>query len=141
LLFDGEEATDDQRPFTDTGLRGATAYAKRHARELGALVLLDFVAARDLRIVREANSDSALWSRLRAAARAVGAGDAFPAGTGDAITDDHVPFLSRGVPAIDLIQWPYECWHRRCDDLTAVSERSLDLSGESVLELVRTLSR
>jgi hypothetical protein len=141
LLFDGEEATDDERPFSATGLRGATAYAKRHARELRALVLLDFVAARDLSIIREASSDSALWGRLRAAARAVGAGAAFPAGTGGAITDDHSPFLARGVPAIDLIQWPYACWHRRCDDLGAVSERSLDLSGESVLALVRTLSR
>ena len=44
-----------------------------------------------------------------------------------AITDDHSPFLARGVPAIDLIQWPYACWHQRCDDLSAVSERSLDL--------------
>ena len=141
LLFDGEEATDDERPFSATGLRGSTAYAKRHARGLRALVLLDFVAAKDLRIVREANSDGALWSRLRAAARVVGAGAAFPAGTGGAITDDHSPFLARGVPAIDLIQWPYECWHRRCDDLGAVSERSLDLTGETVLALVRTLSR
>ena len=45
------------------------------------------------------------------------------------------------MPAIDLIQWPYECWHQRCDDLSAVSERSLDLTGETVLQLVRTLWR
>ena len=32
VLFDGEEATDDSRPFSATGLRGSTAYAKRHAR-------------------------------------------------------------------------------------------------------------
>ena len=48
VLFDGEEATDDSRPFTATGLRGSTAYAKRHADELGALILLDFVAAENL---------------------------------------------------------------------------------------------
>ena len=57
------------------------------------------------------------------------------------ITDDHSPFIARGVTAINLIQWPYACWHRPCDDLDAVSERSLDLSGESVLQLVRTLGR
>ena len=57
------------------------------------------------------------------------------------MTDDHTPFLERGVPAIDLIQWPYDCWHERCDDLSAVSERSLDQTGETVYELVRTLSR
>jgi glutaminyl-peptide cyclotransferase len=141
LLFDGEEATDDDRPFLETGLRGSTAYAERHAGEIGTLILLDFIAAKELSIRREANSDRALWTRLRSAARAVGAGAAFPPGAGDAITDDHVPFLARGVRSIDLIQWPYECWHRRCDDLSAVSERSLDLSGETVLELVRTLVR
>jgi glutaminyl-peptide cyclotransferase len=140
LLFDGEEATDDSRPFTETGLRGSKAYAKRHRGELRALILLDFIAARELRIQREASSDPELWSRLRRAAKAVGAGAAFPPGTGSAVTDDHTPFLAQGVPAIDLIQWPYECWHKRCDDLSAVSERSLDQSGETVLELVRTLS-
>ena len=141
VLFDGEEATDDSRPFTETGLRGSTAYAKRHRGELRALILLDFVAGKDMRIRREASSDPGLWRQLRRAAARVGAASAFPPGTGSAITDDHTPFLAQGVPAIDLIQWPYACWHKRCDDMSAVSERSLDRTGETVLELVRTLSR
>jgi glutaminyl-peptide cyclotransferase len=142
LLFDGEEASDDDRPFLETGLRGSTAYARRHDGELGTLILLDFIAAERLTIRRETNSDPELWSRLRAAARTVGAGTAFPAGNiGGGITDDHYPFLRRGVRAIDLIQWPYDCFHRRCDDISAVSERSLDATGEAVLELVRTLWR
>jgi hypothetical protein len=140
LLFDGEEATDDTRPFLETGLRGSTAAARRHGRELRALILLDFIAAKGMRIRREGSSDPGLWDQLREAAEAVGAASAFPGGTGAAITDDHTPFLTRGVRAIDLIQWPYECWHETCDDLSAVSERSLDQSGETVLELVRTLS-
>jgi glutaminyl-peptide cyclotransferase len=141
VLFDGEEATDDSRPFLETGLRGSTAYAKRHKGEIGTVILLDFIAAKELRIVREANSDRGLWSRLRRAAQAVGAGAAFPPGTGGAIVDDHTPFLARGVRAIDVIQWPYDCWHEPCDDLSAVSERSLDMTGEAVLQLVRTLWR
>jgi hypothetical protein len=141
VLFDGEEATDDSRPFAATGLRGSKAYATRHAGEVGAVILLDFVAAKELVIRREASSSRTLWSRLRDAAAAVGAGAALPSGGGQQITDDHTPFLEQGVPAIDLIQWPYECWHKRCDDLSAVSERSLDQTGETVLELVRTLGR
>jgi hypothetical protein len=140
VLFDGEEATDDRRPFARTGLRGSKAYAKRHRGEVGSLILLDFVAAKDLEIRREASSDPVLWGELRRAARAVGAASAFPAGRGGAITDDHTPFLAQGVPAIDLIQWPYACWHKPCDDMTAVSERSLDKTGETVVQLVRTLS-
>jgi hypothetical protein len=101
-------------------------------------VLLDFVADRDLAIPREASSDRELWARLRAAARRVGARRAFPNAVADAVLDDHTPFLRRGVPAIDLIDFTYPCWHRTCDDLDHVSQRSLDLSGETVLELVRT---
>jgi hypothetical protein len=141
LLFDGEEATDDARPFLETGLRGSQAYAARHEGELRALILLDFVAGRDMRIRREANSDPALWAQLRRAAARVGAAAAFPPGESAAIVDDHYPFVKRGVPAIDLIEWPYRCWHRPCDDLSAVSELSLDRTGDTVLELVRTLVR
>jgi hypothetical protein len=139
VLFDGEEATDDDRDFRETGLRGSTAYARAHASELEALILLDFIADKDLRIPREAGSDKALWERLRAAAKKVGAGSTFPAQrtTGE-ITDDHTPFAEAGVPAIDLIDFDFPCWHRRCDDMSAVSAGSLDRSGESVLELLRT---
>jgi glutaminyl-peptide cyclotransferase len=43
------------------------------------------------------------------------------------------------VPAIDLIDFNFACWHRTCDDMSAVSERSLDASGETVRELIRGL--
>ena len=138
VLFDGEEATDDRRDFRATGLRGSTAYARRHADELRAVVVLDFIADKRLRIPREEGSDPELWSRLRTAARRVGAGSTFPAGTQAEITDDHTPFAEAGVPAIDLIDFDFPCWHRTCDDLSAVSATSLDRSGESVLELLRS---
>ena len=139
VFFDGEEATDDSRPFEATGLRGSTAYADRHAEEIRALVLLDFVAEKGaMRIPREAGSDARLWRRLRAAAKRTGSLEAFPNGVSGEVTDDHTPFTRKGIPAIDLIDFTFPCWHKRCDDLSAVSERSLDLSGEAVLELLRT---
>ena len=137
VFFDGEEATND-RAFRRTGLRGSQEYARRHRGELRALVLLDFVADKDLRIPREEGSDRKLWQRLRAAARRVGAQAAFPTVKRSEITDDHTPFAEDGVPAIDLIDFEFDCWHRRCDDMSAVSQRSLDVSGEAVLELLRT---
>jgi glutaminyl-peptide cyclotransferase len=139
VLFDGEEATDDTRAFERTGIRGSKAYARAHADELRALILLDFVAATDMRMASEASSDPSLWRRLRSAATAAGVERFFPPGTGGAITDDHTPFQRRGVRSIDLIAWPYDCWHQPCDDMTAVSEESLDASGEAVLGLVRRL--
>ena len=43
------------------------------------------------------------------------------------------------MPSIDLIDFDFACLHRRCDDLSAVSERSLDATGETVLQLLASL--
>ena len=45
---------------------------------------------------------------------------------------------SKGIPSIDLIDFDFPCWHQTCDDLTAVSKESLNLSGEAVLEYMLT---
>ena len=138
-FFDGEEATDDTQPFEATALRGSKNYAQRHAGDIRALVLLDFVAEKGaMRIPREAGSDAKLWARLRAAAKRAGTAENFPPGQVGEITDDHTPFVQRGIPAIDLIDFTFDCWHETCDDLSAVSEDSLDRSGEAVLEMLRS---
>ena len=139
VLFDGEECPDDTRDFYSCGLRGSRPYAAEHARELKAMVLLDFIAQKDLALRRDASADRRLWQRLRAAARRAGTIRHFPAAPQGAILDDHTPFLRAGVPAIDLIDFDFDCWHQPCDDLSAVSPRSLDRSGETVVELLRTM--
>ncbi len=140
VFFDGEESprgvSDSQ--FEERGLRGSKV-AARQFDDARAMVLLDFVGDRRLRIPREANSSPGLWRKLRAAAKRVGAAGIFPDETASGVTDDHIPFLGRGVPSIDLIDFGFPCWHRTCDDLDAVSERSVDAVGETVLELVREL--
>ena len=103
------------------------------------MVLLDFVGDRRLRILREGYSVAGLWRRLRAAARTVGAERSFPDENRGPVVDDHLPFLEEGVPAIDLIDFDFDCYHLPCDDLGAVSERSLDVTGETVLQLIRGL--
>jgi glutaminyl-peptide cyclotransferase len=138
ILFDGEESPRGSTDFLADGLRGSKVAAPRYA-DARAMVLLDFVGDRRLRIPREANSTARLWNRLRAAARRVGAGSVFPAGTEGAVLDDHIPFLQQGVPAIDLIDFDFDCFHRTCDDLSAVSERSIDAVGETVFELLASL--
>jgi Peptidase family M28 len=140
ILFDGEESPrgTPNRLFQQRGLRGAKVAAPRY-RDARAMVLLDFVGDRNLRIPREGSSDRELWHRLRVAARAVGVGRAFPPATQGTILDDHIPFLQEGVPAIDLIDFDFPCWHLRCDDLSNVSERSLDVTGEAVYRLLASL--
>ena len=103
------------------------------------MVLLDFVGDKELSIPRESYSSRGLWRRLRAAADRAGVAATFPSGTAGGVLDDHIPFLQRGVPAIDLIDFDFDCWHRKCDDLSAVSEESLDKVGETMMELLPTL--
>ena len=140
VLFDGEEspAGTPDAEFEARGLRGSRVAARRY-RRAQAMVLLDFVGERGLRLPREGSSDPGLWRRLRRAARRVGAGRVFPARSTGTVLDDHTPFLRQGVPSVDLIDFDFRCFHRRCDDLSVVSERSLDAVGESVLRLLATL--
>jgi hypothetical protein len=141
VFFDGEESPRDagDHEFQEKGLRGSKVAARRFAGEVDRMVLLDFVGDKDLSIPRESFSSRRLWSRLRAAAERAGAAGTFPAETQGGVLDDHIPFINRGVPAIDLIDFDFDCWHRTCDDLSAVSEESLDRVGETVMELLPTL--
>lgn len=141
VLFDGEESPrgTPAGEFERHGLRGSKVAARRY-RDAEAMILLDFVGERGLRIPRESYSSAGLWQRLRAAARAVGVARVFPdRDLGGGIQDDHLPFIRAGVPAIDLIDFDFDCWHKPCDDLSKVSVRSLDATGETVLELLRRL--
>lgn len=142
VFFDGEESPDDRLDFYRSGVRGSKFYARRHAAGTRALILLDFVAERGrMRIPRESSSNPELWLELRRAAGKVGAGATFPDDTTGSVLDDHTPFIRRGVPAIDLIDFTFPCFHRRCDDKSAVSARSLDRTGEAVVQLLLDLQR
>jgi hypothetical protein len=138
LLTDGEEAPAGFSDFYAEGLRGSKAYAAAHARELREVIVLDFIALHDLRLVRDRTSDAMLWSRLRGAAVRAKTGALFPAGEQGAVIDDHTPFLEAGIPAIDLIDFHYRCWQKLCDDLSQVSQGNLQRVGSTVLELIRS---
>lgn len=141
VLFDGEEEPYETDDFYADGLRGSKAYAAQHARDLGAMVLLDYVGNAAVRLPREKYSDTRLWARLRSAARAVGTLPVFPAATNGAILDDHVPFRAAGVPSIDLIDLSYRWRDTPQDTLDKLSVRSLDAVGETVAELALRLRR
>jgi glutaminyl-peptide cyclotransferase len=140
VFFDGEESPrgTPSGDFEEEGLRGSRAAAEAF-RDARAMVLLDMVGDRRLAIRYEDNSSPGLWRKLRAAARRVGALEVFPQGDQGPVSDDHIPFLDRGVPSIDLIDFDFPCWHRRCDDMSAVSAQSVNAVGETIYELLKTL--
>ena len=142
VLFDGEEPPqglpEETTDFYSTGLRGSRAYVARHARTTRAMVLLDYVANRGLRLPREASSTLELWAEIRAAAREAGHAVVFPDETQETLIDDHTPFLRAGIPAVDLIDWRYP-GHSVQDTLDKLSPRSVDAVGETLMQFVRRL--
>ena len=140
VFFDGEEAPRGipDAEFARYGLRGSKVAAPAF-RDARAMILLDFVGDKHLAIEREGYSDVRLWNRLRTVAKRVGAGAVFPGSIQGGVLDDHLPFRRLGVRSIDLIDFDFPCWHRTCDDLSAVSEHSVDAVGETMYELLKEL--
>ena len=142
VLFDGEEEPAGCDDFERCGLRGSRAYVRDHAGEgVQAMLLLDYVAGKRLRLPREGSSTSDLWSQVRSAARRVGVLRVFPATTDAALLDDHVPFLEQGIPAVDFIDWQYEYKDTLEDTVDKTSPQSLDVVGETVTDLLLHWSR
>jgi glutaminyl-peptide cyclotransferase len=143
VLFDGEEEGPgcSNARFAACALRGSRAYVAAHRGEVGQMVLLDYIANKGLRLPREGSSDTAMWARVRAAARSVGVGAVFPSSTGTTIYDDHTPFLRAGIPSVDLIDFSYRYADGVRDTLDKLSLASLDAVGETVHAFVSELRR
>ena len=140
IAFDGEEAPADasDADFYAEGLRGSKVAAKRY-RKASDMVLLDFIGQRNLRLMVDASADASLWEKVRAAGRRAGVGRVFPDDVQASVQDDHTPFIKQGIPAVDLIDFNYPCFHRACDNLARIQEPSLDATGETMMKLLPTL--
>ena len=73
---------------------------------LKALVLVDMIAERSPRFMRERNSTPWLTDIIWSTAQKMGHGAIF-VNASTPIEDDHVPFLNAGVPAADIIDLDY----------------------------------
>ena len=134
LFFDGEEAVVEWQGNDHTyGSRHFVAEAKRAGTlaSLKALILVDMIGDRDLRIKRELNSTPWLTDLIWSAARKRNQ----PAFHPDVvqIEDDHLPFIEAGIPAVDLIDFEFPAWHAPGDTLDAVGAGSLQIVGDVVL--------
>jgi hypothetical protein len=135
VFFDGEEAVIDWHVADDNtyGSRQYVAAAGKDGTLAGitAMILVDMIGDRDLRILRETNSTAWLTDIIWAAARRAGRRefvDEFLE-----VDDDHVPFLRAGVPAVDIIDLDYPAWHTEEDTLDKVSAESLQVVGDVLL--------
>ena len=101
-------------------------------------ILLDMVGDADLRLPMEVHSLRYAGPQTRwlwGLAAQLGE-TAFLAQVGPAVTDDHIAFLQRGIPTIDIIDFQYPYWHTTADTPDKVSASSLATVGRVVLAAV-----
>jgi glutaminyl-peptide cyclotransferase len=105
VFFDGEEALK-QWSASDS-LYGSRHMAEQleadgRLRQIRALLLVGMIADRHLDVLRESNSTPWLSDLVFKSARQLGYGRLFYGGRFP-VEDDHLPFLARGIPAVDII--------------------------------------
>jgi glutaminyl-peptide cyclotransferase len=96
-------------------------------------VIVDMVGDASQDIYLEMNSDPTLQACLWNIADRLGYGEYFIAEYRHSMLDDHIPFLARGIPAVDMIDFDYPYWHTAQDTVDKVSPDSLERVGR-VLE-------
>jgi hypothetical protein len=112
---------------------GSRAFAESLTANPNAVIIVDMVGDAALTLPVEGNSDPALVSEIWFTADELGYGDIFLDQTKYHILDDHLPFVERGIPAVDIIDLDYEYWHTIEDTTDKVSADSLQAVGDTLL--------
>jgi Zn-dependent M28 family amino/carboxypeptidase len=119
VFFDGEEAIQSWSNSDST--YGSRHLAARWGRDgtlgkIKAFMLADMIGDKDLDIQRDTT-----------------------------VSDDHLPFLERGVPSIDVIDIDYgpnDSYHHTAQDtLDKISARSLMIDGDVFMETIRLIGQ
>ncbi len=145
VFFDGEEAIQS---WSDTdSTYGSRHLAARWGRDgtlgqIKAFLLADMIGDKDLDIQRETNSTAWLVALVGQAAKKFGY-ERYFFQKEMAVEDDHLPFVQRGVPSIDVIDLDYgpnnSYHHTAQDTMDKISAHSLTIDGDVFLETIRLI--
>jgi Zn-dependent M28 family amino/carboxypeptidase len=148
LLFDdGEEAIQSWTDSDSTyGTRHLAAKWGRDGTlgKIKAFILADMIGDKDLEIQRESQSTDWLVALVRQAVKKFGY-ERYFFKTEMAVEDDHLPFVRRGVPSIDIIDLNYgpnnSYHHTDKDTMDKISAHSLTIDGDVFLETIRLIDQ
>ncbi len=145
VFFDGEEAYGE---WTDTNsLYGSRHLADKWAAEgmlprIKALINVDMIGDKDLGLVYNSGSAGSLEKLVWDTASRLGFTHSFLT-SGGVTGDDHVPFIQKGVKALDLIDFDYgpdnAYWHTPQDTMDKLSAQSLQVVGTVVQAVIKEL--
>jgi Zn-dependent M28 family amino/carboxypeptidase len=147
VFFDGEEAIQSWSDSDST--YGSRHLAAKWGRDgtlehIKAFVLADMIGDKDLDIQRESRSTGWLVDLVRQAAKKYGY-ERYFFQQEEPVDDDHMPFVKRGVPSIDIIDLDYgpnNSYHHTVQDtMDKVSARSLTIDGDVFLETIRLVDQ
>ena len=150
VFFDGEEAIKCLECWS----RSDSTYGSRHLaarwgrdgtlNQIKAFLLADMIGDKDLDIQRETNSTPWLVSLVSDAAKKFGYQHYFFQ-QDMAVEDDHLPFVERGVPSIDVIDLDYgpnnSYHHTAQDTMDKISAHSLTIDGDVFMESIRLIDQ
>jgi glutaminyl-peptide cyclotransferase len=145
VWLDGEEAFGEWS--RTNGTFGSRHLADKWSRDgmlgrIKALINVDMIGDKDLGILWETNSSRSLLRLVWETAADLGYGNYF-LGLRAAMEDDHLPFLDRGVNALDLIDFDFgpknQYWHTEQDTLDKLSAHSLEVVGKVLLAVIGKL--
>ncbi len=145
VFFDGEEAI---REWSDTdSLYGSRHLAEKWTadgtnRRLKALINVDMIGDKNLKLVWDTGSAASLRTMFWDAADSLGYGSSFPR-EGGPIQDDHVPFLQAGVRALDVIDFESQgtFWHTPKDTMDKLAAHSFEVVGTVLLRVIGELEQ
>ncbi len=147
-FLDGEEAfvnwdQDDDHTYGSRELAARMAVSGELKR-VKAVLLADMIGQYNLKILRQSDSPKWLNDLVWKTAARLGYQDIFVSQE-TTTSDDHDPFLARGVPALDIIDltdyMAAGYWHTPQDTLDKVSPRSVAIVGYVILESVDELQK
>jgi Zn-dependent M28 family amino/carboxypeptidase len=147
VFFDGEEAIQSWSDSDST--YGSRHLAAKWGRDgtlgrIKAFILADMIGDKDLDIQRETRSSDWLVSLMTQAAKKFGY-DRYFFQTEEPVEDDHMAFVSRSVPSIDVIDLDYgpnnSYHHTAQDTMDKISARSLTIDGDVFLETIRLINQ
>jgi Zn-dependent M28 family amino/carboxypeptidase len=147
VFFDGEEAIRSWSESDST--YGSRHLAAKWGRDgtlarIKAFLLADMIGDKDLDIERESRSTGWLVDLVAQAAKKFGY-ERYFFQQQEAVDDDHLPFVKRGVPSIDVIDLDYgpnNSYHHTIQDtMDKVSAHSLQIDGDVFLETIRLIDQ
>ena len=125
-------------------------YGSRHLAEkwskdgtgakIKGLINVDMIGDKHLNIKQEQNSSAKLRQLVWRSASDLGY-KAYFVDEDITIEDDHIEFLKRGIPSLDLIDFDYPPWHTDEDTMDKLSAQSLEIVGSVVLDSIQRLER